>query len=765
MSHEPAQLSAVLQALARLPQPEAAARRGKPPSAATERESSFCAQGSLDLDALSLQVNGVGLLPQPVTHEQGQALHGASRPALHGQREATVLDTRVRHTGEIGTDALTLGWSDGVLQALQADVAQGLGLASLEARPHNLLVYGPGQFFKPHQDTEKHPGMVGTLVLLWPSAHIGGALRVVHGRQQAEFSSQHLRADALRWFAFYADCQHEVLPVQEGWRVVLTFDLVLPTQAAPRSPRTSPELMAALRAQCLPDGRPSPDPWVFLLDHEYSQRGLRWNLLKGLDRSRVTALQAAADELGLVTHLALAQIHESWTATFTNRRGYRDDVDPEPDELIDEDLTLDFWVDAAGQVLRRQPLYVRPQDAEGFFETGEDYLVNEEYEGYMGNYGETLDYWYRRAAWVVQTPQAEQASRFITDFDAALKDALQLARSGDVQALAQRLQPVMGRLQQRSQGEAGRSVWPAYAELAAALPDDEQALALCQSFAWVNWHSTEAAPLAALAKRRGETWTRKLLQAWVQPQLQGRTYWHHEKYDDRPLWPQPLPAFVQARHKAALSIELQAELLRQCQIVLTAQDQGLARATPAIRKSAQGSCLQRAVELAQALQHLDQSGAEMVTLVAHVRQCPGLYPLLALRPLLQTLAPHADLPEVQALRTDVLRALQQALQQAESATDDHSLSGIEWVCRCADCAGVIAWAESPTAAALTLAMAEPRRNHVQEKLQQAAAPLSCETVKRGRPYQLVVRKPSGLHAALRAQRQQWQEDWAAMQDQ
>lgn len=27
-----------------------------------------------------------------------------------------------------------------------------------------------GQFFKPHQDTEKHPGMIATLVLVWPSA-------------------------------------------------------------------------------------------------------------------------------------------------------------------------------------------------------------------------------------------------------------------------------------------------------------------------------------------------------------------------------------------------------------------------------------------------------------------------------------------------------------------------------------------------------------------------------------------------------------------
>jgi hypothetical protein len=48
----------------------------------------------------------------------------------------------------------------------------------------------------------------------------------------------------------------------------------------------------------------------------------------------------------------------------------------------------------------------------------------------MGNYGETLDYWYRRAAPVIQTPLAEQAGRFVSDFDAALADALDLAGPG-----------------------------------------------------------------------------------------------------------------------------------------------------------------------------------------------------------------------------------------------------------------------------------------------------------------------------------------------
>lgn len=106
--------------------------------------------------------------------------------------------------------------------------------------------------------------MIATLVLIWPSPHIGGTLRLQLGQQHAEFSSQHLQTDELRWFAFYADCHHEVLPVPEGWRVALTFDLVLPARV--ERPSVPTALLESLKA-CLHQrfalggDQPSLDPW------------------------------------------------------------------------------------------------------------------------------------------------------------------------------------------------------------------------------------------------------------------------------------------------------------------------------------------------------------------------------------------------------------------------------------------------------------------------------------------------------------------------
>ena len=51
---------------------------------------------------------------------------------------------------------------------------------------------------------------------VWPSAHIGGELQIKQSDTVRHFVSQHLQAQALRWCAFYADCRHELKPVEEG---------------------------------------------------------------------------------------------------------------------------------------------------------------------------------------------------------------------------------------------------------------------------------------------------------------------------------------------------------------------------------------------------------------------------------------------------------------------------------------------------------------------------------------------------------------------
>ena len=59
-------------------------------------------------------------------------------------------------------------------------------------------------------------------------------------------------------------------------------------------------------------------------------------------------------------------------------------------------------------------------------------------------------------------------------------------------------------------------------------------------------------------------------------------------------------------------------------------------------------------------------------------------------------------------------------------------------------------------------MPEARRQHVQESLSAAAAPLVCTTQRQGSPHKLVIGKPASLHASRQALRRAWESDLAAL---
>jgi 2OG-Fe(II) oxygenase superfamily len=139
-----------------------------------------------------------------------------------------------------------------------------------------------GQAFLPHQDSEKDDAMAGTLVASLPSAHTGGELVVEHGGQSVTYRAP---TEDLSFVAFYADCRHEVRPVKSGYRVTLTFDLLVDVDAGAQVAGPVADL-----AHCLTEHftRPATRPYggadlgppnrpAYLLDHEYTQRSLNWN--------------------------------------------------------------------------------------------------------------------------------------------------------------------------------------------------------------------------------------------------------------------------------------------------------------------------------------------------------------------------------------------------------------------------------------------------------------------------------------------------------
>ena len=118
--------------------------------------------------------------------------------------------------------------NESMLAALrQLLLPEGTEAGQVTAKLHALNVYGPGGFFRRHQDTPRgDPHFVGSLVVCLPVAHTGGGLCIQHSGRSVVYSwGEGAAAGEVQWAAFFSDCVHEVLPVTAGHRVTLAYDL------------------------------------------------------------------------------------------------------------------------------------------------------------------------------------------------------------------------------------------------------------------------------------------------------------------------------------------------------------------------------------------------------------------------------------------------------------------------------------------------------------------------------------------------------------
>ena len=296
-----------------------------------DAQTAFSVELTARTDDLSLAVEGFGHVRFPVTPAKARKLLGLGQPARFGRGEQTLTDPDVRDTWEIPKHLVRAEWNDAALKVILATVKEELGLpnaAELTADLHSLLVYEPNQFFLAHQDSEKDNSMIGTLVVTLPSSYTGGELMVGHNEEWKAYRGS---KTALSLVAFYADCRHEVLRVKSGYRITLTYNLLLhgDTSRPEGDDGTVAELADLLREHFStpvpryyggPEGDP-PNRLVYLLDHEYTPRGLSWRRLKGADASRVALLRTATDKAGCEAVLALADIKTTHSA-FPADEGY-----------------------------------------------------------------------------------------------------------------------------------------------------------------------------------------------------------------------------------------------------------------------------------------------------------------------------------------------------------------------------------------------------------------------------------------------------------
>ncbi len=741
--------------------------------AAIKSRGAFAAEQACPSDGLKIEVKSAGVIRFPISTAAVRALCAIAQPAPYGRRDKTLNDRSVRDTWEIGSGRIKVdarAWRRTLEPAL-AKLREKLGLPNdgkLVAVLDKMLIYTPGQFFAAHQDSERADDMVGSLVVQLPTASSGGTVIVHHHDEKKTFRGAKRGPKDLSLLAFYADCHHEVKPVVSGHRVVLTYHLLhhpatTSRAPAPQSPSSSAgvdRLVDKVRAYFATPvahahGNPTaerPDRLIYLLDHEYTERSLAWTRLKNGDRVRADALRQVAERLDCEIYLALADVHENWTCEenewdYHGSRGGRyhrveiddDDSDnavqPALGDLCDTSVELRHWVGHDGHKTSSVP--VTPTQREICFTKASVDLnpFKSEHEGYMGNYGNTVDRWYHRAA-LVMWPRdrnfvirAKVSPSWAANELAARIKARTLCEARDG---ARSLLPFWA---QHAPREESHLFFAKLLKVALSLDDAALAHGLLAPFGPHRLSSTELPTFASIVERYGLAWSQQLFTAWS----------GHLRYG-APAWLPILPDLFQSllsqapghgRDLADWLLTREVNAFEQARIAVLR--------LPVVwlgdeKAGEHSETLLALIEGAAAI----QAQSTRDHLIGLLTTGPTALPILAAGALLQTCL-KTNVPAttkafgLHALYGHVVDAIERIIAAPPRKTDNWSIE-IPTRCRCELCLLLVEFLRDPTRVEHVWPLAAAPRQHIHDVIGTHGLPVTHVTTRRGRPYSLVLTK-------------------------
>ncbi len=376
------------------------------------KSSAYCS-GTLVPDDRAVTIKGVGPLRLPMQAKDVRELGDVAKPAPYGKRTQTIVDTAVRNSLEV--DAGNVELSEGLRCSIDVElpvIERKLGLppGQLKAELYKLLIYPTGGRFHKHRDSEKRKGMVGSLIVVLQSKFKGGTL-IVWGkgsRERFEFH-QASQGKTPEYVAFYADCEHEVERVTSGVRVCLAFNLIMkPAGKVTRDPTSAadPAIMNALADRLA--AHPA-SPIVFPLEHHYTASGLKPDLLKGVDREINAQIKLAAEQLDCNLHYGqvsrhLSQFADDGSFGYGRRHYQSGPVDYDSlniGEVYEDEIVIDAWKNASGKSVSLGDLPCDESMLACTTPVEQWKPTQQDYEGYTGNAGNTLDRWYHKSAIVI----------------------------------------------------------------------------------------------------------------------------------------------------------------------------------------------------------------------------------------------------------------------------------------------------------------------------------------------------------------------------
>lgn len=211
-----------------------------------EKPGLYCVGGPCKLSCDSIHVQELGALKLPLAEQDAKRLIDVCARSPFGMGPNTILDEKVRKSWQLEPSKFEIKHPDYVseLNELTKAAATMMGCDAdtvplVRASTYKLLLYETGGHFLPHRDSQKEDGMFGTLVVCLPSVYTGGVVLVRHHEDETVLELNDCSRS--QFYAFYADCEHEITPVTSGYRLCITYNLIVdPASAQSKlSPKSS----------------------------------------------------------------------------------------------------------------------------------------------------------------------------------------------------------------------------------------------------------------------------------------------------------------------------------------------------------------------------------------------------------------------------------------------------------------------------------------------------------------------------------------------
>jgi len=373
----------------------------------------------------------------------------------------------------------------------------------------------------------------------------------------------------------------------------------------------------------------------------------------------------------------------------------------------------------------------------------------------MGNWGNTLDRWYHRAAVVVWPREQAFANRAETSPAWALDELAAMASSGDVpgaQATAATLAPFWDSALRGRAPEEGARVSGLFGKalrVADAVADAETAAMLLRPFRIENLTGAHVNSFGKIADGYGQQWTAELLRTWFggdQPA------WAYAGGQERLQWVADwLPGLCEGLQATGSAGAVAARRILDLAWEWLRKDiaTGLASSSPSYRDEKLGRLGRPLASVLTAAAAIGAAGTrEAVS--GYIREQQDAVTALEM----SALRAAAELPGDGArasagfgdLAADCAARLRARLARPQRASGDWSIGLPAGGCTCNLCDTLRVFLEDQSRRTFEWPLAKQGRQHVHSRIDAAEMPVTHVTRRQGRPYTLVLTKTEALFA-------------------